>query len=190
LKQILWYRYIRIIPNLPNSSKCKYTEVEFIGQLVPTSGPSSCDLEVLVNTASGYAKGVKADAYSYSTSVTPFVSAISPPFGSAAGGTVITIDGTNLPEDMDDVIVTVDGVECAVSSTSATQIVCETGPKPDYTGIFGMTVASKKWGAARFETDPFIYMDKWSDRITWAGAIYRTYCFGCYCITSKCQELG
>lgn len=137
--------------------------------MVPTSGPSDCDVDVYVATSTGYVTATKESAYSYSTSLTPFIDSISPTFGTAAGGTTITLGGSNLPEDIDDVIVTIDGVECAVQATSVTEITCVAGPKPEVLDGFGMYVASKTNGAARIETDEFVYMDKWSDRITWAG---------------------
>ena len=62
-------------------------------------------------------------SYSYSTGSTPTVTSVSPSFG--LSGQTLTISGTNL--DGGAVSVTLDEVECAVTSSSSTQIQCTLG---------------------------------------------------------------
>lgn len=60
--------------------------------------------------------------------VLPRIDEISPAFGSLAGGQELTISGWGLTGQA---VVEVDGVPCAVQSSSATQIKCITGEKAE-----------------------------------------------------------
>jgi hypothetical protein len=58
-----------------------------------------------------------SNAVTYIHSSTSIITAISPAFGSSAGGDTITITGTNFGSS---VIVTIDGVNCPILSHSST----------------------------------------------------------------------
>lgn len=79
----------------------------------------------------------------YSARIYPHIDAISETVGSAAGGQELVISGGDYG-DATSVEVTVDDVPCKVKSTTATQIVCETGaktlgaPQPAYPGEHGL----------------------------------------------------
>lgn len=80
------------------------------------TGPAS----VVVTTASGNSSGL-----SFTYALPPSVSSISPVGGPVAGGTAVTISGTNLSGAID---VSVGGVTCAsITANSATQLSCTTG---------------------------------------------------------------
>jgi len=59
------------------------------------------------------------------------VKSISPRFGSVEGGTALTLTTTNLgTSTVADVSVKIDGVTCAITSLSSTEIKCTTGSRP------------------------------------------------------------
>ena len=65
----------------------------------------------------------------YSVRVLPTVSAVSADTGYAAGGQELTITGTSLDGDIENVQVYVDDVPCVVQSTDEYEIKCHTGSK-------------------------------------------------------------
>ena len=104
--------------------------------------------------------------------IEPVITAFDPPYGTAAGGTVVTmtgerLDGTGPPE------VVMDGVPCEVVEATSTRIACKTGPRPlvpTDTLTVGVVVRVPVRGYASVTADPFLYADKWSSTLTWGGA--------------------
>jgi hypothetical protein len=86
------WRYARIQSGQTN---CMFAEMQFVGVLVPTSGPKSCDVNVTAVSGDGTVVNTAtlSAAYSYSTTATPQVTSVDPTFGTAAGGTQLTISG-------------------------------------------------------------------------------------------------
>ena len=104
-------------------------------------------------------------AFDYSTALTPNITSISPEFGTSAGGTRVTIVGTEFGTVIADVSVLVDGVACVVSDVTATKVVCVTGAKPYISAnSFKMTIAKR--GLAINNSLAFIYMDRLASAIT------------------------
>jgi hypothetical protein len=62
--------------------------------------------------------------------MTPTLDSISPRYGSVYGGDYITFTGEGFSDNIDDITVLIDDIECVVSSASTTEIVCLTGDKP------------------------------------------------------------
>jgi hypothetical protein len=108
----------------------------------------------------------------YSLSVTPSVTSISPNNGSSLGGTLVTITGTNFAASAPGVTVTLNGIPCAVQTSSSTSITCITGARP-YGQIAPLSVAVNVLsnGAGLAIYDPryvyFRYLDRWSSPNTW-----------------------
>ncbi|KXZ47884.1 hypothetical protein GPECTOR_32g497 [Gonium pectorale] len=84
---------------------------------------------------------VQRSAYRTAADGTPYmfqtyaeVTAVSPSRGSLAGGTLVTISGRGFPtlslRQNDSVVVTIAGAPCRVVSSTYSQLVCETGPRP------------------------------------------------------------
>ncbi|KXZ47885.1 hypothetical protein GPECTOR_32g498 [Gonium pectorale] len=84
---------------------------------------------------------VQRSAYRTAADGTPYmfqtyaeVTAVSPSRGSLAGGTLVTISGRGFPTlslgRNDSVVVTIAGAPCRVVSSTYSQLVCETGPRP------------------------------------------------------------
>lgn len=89
------WSYIRI---LPGRSSCMLAEMQFVGLLVPITGPESCDVTVTAKGSDGTAlRSATLDTgYSYLAADTPSVASVLPTFGSIAGGTLLTITGVKL----------------------------------------------------------------------------------------------
>jgi hypothetical protein len=66
---------------------------------------------------------------SYSISLFPSVSAVSPQVGSVGGGTVVTITGTGFSTIPEELEIFVGGLPCVVISSSLNTIQCKTSPK-------------------------------------------------------------
>ena len=105
-------------------------------------------------------------AVSYSDSVTAVVNSISPAFGPSYGGTTITISGVGFGATN---VVTIDGIDCAVQSFDSTTIVCLTGVRmspPSEGNSFSIITDGN---VANINTEPYLYVDRWSDANTWGG---------------------
>lgn len=148
---------------------CIIPEVEFIGVTQPLAAPESCDITITVFSRSGNVTLHRADAYSYDSSITPVVTSVYPPYGTAAGGTSVAVLGWNLPASVKDAVVEIDGVPCAVISASPTGLTCVTGERPGIPDTTSFSVSSLSVGTAVLASGTFAYKDLWSSRITWAG---------------------
>lgn len=164
-------RYLRVRIRKSDNS-CIIPEVEFIGVTQPLTGPAFCDIAITASSWSGNVTIRQAGSYSYSEAVTPVVTSVSPQFGSASGGTVITVSGENLPESPKDAVVEVDGILCVTLSASSTELTCVTGERLSIPESTSFTVSSLSHGAAMTGANSYAYKDRWSSRVTWAGVIY------------------
>jgi hypothetical protein len=107
-----------------------------------------------------------ADKVEYRLDSTPTVSAINPPRGTTAGGTVLTITGTGFSSTADENTVVIDGVACVVSASTDTTITCTTGARPNFVKPT-LVVRSNNQNAATTLT--YWYIDLWSSPLTWGG---------------------
>jgi hypothetical protein len=89
------WRYARI---QSGRTSCMFAEMQFVGVLVPTSGPENCDVNVTAITEDGtMVRTAKLSAaYNYSAAHTPQVRSVEPNFGTAAGGTQLKVTGVQL----------------------------------------------------------------------------------------------
>ena len=95
---------------------------------------------------------------------------MTPVFGTARGGTLVTITGS-----MFDTVATrinINGYSCPIQSISSTEIVCETAPRQEIRPL-SFSVWSPGSGFASIEPTSsgvdlnFRYIDNWSDARTW-----------------------
>ncbi|XP_054766411.2 fibrocystin-L-like [Lytechinus pictus] len=103
---------------------------------------SSCDIQSIslseihcispANSAGTYDLVVTSDGvtydtedYVYSSSSTPTVTSITP--GSGETGSSITISGSAFSDVASDITITIDGVECSITSAASSQIECDLG---------------------------------------------------------------
>lgn len=146
------------------------------GSTRPADKP--CDVRVRVTAEPGAQQGVGIpalkegasalleDAYTYSSSLSAAVTAVAPSVGSTLGGDTLTLSGTF--DAAATYAVSIDGIECAVLSASATAITCVTGPRPDF--VVPLIVVSASDGRGDAVIDPaaeFLYIDRWSDERSW-----------------------
>jgi parallel beta-helix repeat protein len=154
-----------------NKEACQVAEVEFIGNVVENTSATSkaCAVEV---TLAGSAAESFADRVTYTDAATPVVSAISQRYGTYLGGDSLTITGTGFSTVTSEVHVTIDGIECSVTSATATSIQCTTGARPTVVED-GMTElrfsGSTPNGYAAMQDYQFSYANYWSDLETWGG---------------------
>ena len=89
------WRYARI---RTGRTSCLFSEVQFVGVLTPTTGPENCDATVTVtaDTDAVVSTASLSAGYSYSAAETPQIASVLPSYGTAAGGTLLTITGMQL----------------------------------------------------------------------------------------------
>jgi len=101
-------------------------------------------------------------------SLTSAIDSISPRFGKVTGGTEVTFTGTGFVTDSSLVTVTIDGINCPVSASTATTITCTTGDRP---GLIESSLKIYIDGQGLISTRGllFRYVSAWSDDTTWGG---------------------
>ena len=83
---------------------------------------------------------VSLNTVAYRGALTPLLEKISPRFGSVVGGEEVTFSGTGFVETTGDYEITIDGVDCVVSSATTTSVTCTTGPR---TGLVESSLSIK-----------------------------------------------
>ncbi len=124
-------------------------------QIVVTSPVGAAGtVDVTVTTANGTSATSSADQFTYTAAAQmPTVTAISPTSGSTAGGTIVTITGTNLAGAT---AVKFGNFAATIQSITATQIVV-TSPA-DATGTVDVTVTTANGTSATSSADLFAYL--------------------------------
>lgn len=95
---------------------------------------------------------------------TAIVTGVNPRYGDIFGGYTLTLTGTNLNAATPTVVI--DGVNCPVTSSTATTIVCTVGARnstPTISNTFVVQVGNSK----ALLQDTFYYVLKWSNPTTW-----------------------
>ncbi len=101
---------------------------------------------------------------------TPTVTKIDPQYGSPAGSTLVTLNGTGFGTDTSAISIIVDGVECVVQTATGTAITCLTGARPSIPSSTNFSVSVSQ-NRATLTCAPFTYAYRWSDPDTWGGDI-------------------
>jgi hypothetical protein len=158
-----WYSRFRY--RATGSNYCYLAEIQFLG--VSASASSTCEVSVAIADVTRVIGNVSYNDLSY----TPLLTSIQPTDGTALGGTLLSINGSNFlstsinepPE------VYISGVPCNVQSWTSVKITCITGPRsvedvlPTSLNIFipgrGYSISS--------DTTQFMYIDRWSDLTSW-----------------------
>jgi len=135
-------------------------------QLSPTY--TAVPVPVILATATSPA------SYSFDLSLTPTITGVSPSYGTALGGTLITISGTRLPTSLPASVV-VNGVPCAVQTvTDGSSLTCITGPRgpiqPSSFSVSSLGAGGSLAGKAVYNASlTFEYIDAWSAISTWGN---------------------
>ncbi|XP_078698697.1 fibrocystin-L-like isoform X2 [Branchiostoma floridae x Branchiostoma belcheri] len=125
------------------------------------SGTVVCDVAIVV----GKETRTLSNAFSYDSSLTPIIDSVSPALGGTAGGTTVTITGTNLRGIRS---VTIAGSDCVISGVpSETEVVCVTEAHSG--SVRAKLRAEGMDGIATQGNADFYYVDRWSSVYTWGG---------------------
>lgn len=121
----------------------------------------------------------------FAEDTTPFLTDISPQFGSILGGEIITFTGERF-SDTAPTSITIDGIECVVISQTTTELQCQLGEFLDYDlkvddpnvdndgcgyGSSIVVIDVDGMGYAANNGQCFFYVKKWSDPETWGDDI-------------------
>lgn len=107
------YRFYRFFGNATGS--CKVGEVAFRGVEVidnTSSSYSTCPIELIIN-GSQTPILLSSNAVTYTSTLTPFLQAITPRFGNVKGGELVTFSGTGFDSDFTKYTILIDGKVCA-----------------------------------------------------------------------------
>ncbi|XP_041477742.1 fibrocystin-L-like isoform X1 [Lytechinus variegatus] len=94
-------------------------------------------------------------SFEYSSDATPTLLSITPPEGSSADGTAISITGSMFSITPSENSVTINGVECAVWASTDTSITCDVGESP--AGEYEVRVQVLGLGYAEYENGPVTF---------------------------------
>jgi hypothetical protein len=161
-------RYVRFQHN--STSDCQLAEFEVSGVLYSGSTISLTSNSVNVTFTDGYHSVVWPNMVVYQSNATSVVNSIQPSTASPAGGTNITLTGTNFGSDPSVVSVVADGIPCIVQGINSTQINCTVGARPNLptASTFQVSIGGN---FASMTCSNFTYAFRWSDPLTWGGDI-------------------
>ncbi|XP_063041153.1 fibrocystin-L-like [Engraulis encrasicolus] len=135
---------------------------------VPPANGSDAEQACVVTVTNGKDSVNVSAGYTYKSSLTPVISAVSPRRGGTAGGTRLTITGSNFSTKRSEVSVTIAGSVCDVVSANMSHIVCVTNAQKQSQET-KVRVQIGDRGIAQMEHADFFYIDVWSSRFTWSG---------------------
>jgi len=156
------YRYIRFVHN--STSKCNLAEIQLYGIVYSTIAVNLTSQPADVIYNDGLNTKTFANAIVYQQANTPVVTSVSPRYGDVFGNYTLTLSGTNL--DVGTPVILIDGVSCAVTTTSATSIACTVGARattPSTVNNFTVNIGPN----VAILQDTFLYVLKWSNAKTW-----------------------
>jgi hypothetical protein len=103
---------------------------------------------------------------------TPKITSISPRLGTVEGGVTVTFTGTGFTTTVADHSVKIDGLNCPVSTATATAITCVTAKRVYPEGVspeFSLVLTVKDKGLVAKQGNAFDYVQLWSADSTWSG---------------------
>lgn len=163
----LQYRFYRFKGT--HADACRFGEIKFKGRETINNNDEdySCPVNVVIG---GEVQETYDDTVTYIGSTTPVLDSISPKYGTVAGGDEITFTGTGFTTTESDITVTIDGVDCEVTSSTSTTIVCTSGQR---VGVPDQTLEISIEGVGKVSTSGILYTYAryWSDPDTWGGGL-------------------
>ncbi|XP_075128051.1 fibrocystin-L-like [Leptodactylus fuscus] len=108
------------------------------------------------------------NSFTYMSAFTPVISDVTPKRGGTAGGTRLTITGSQFSSNISAITVTIAQSVCNIQTATSTQIVCITSAhSPSQRAK--VTVYIDGQGNAKMDNADFFYIDVWSSKYTWGG---------------------
>ena len=159
------FRYLKFSGGVRD---CSIAEIEVTGYKfadVPNINLTGHTCDASLSVAGADTAADLTQKVTYKESLTPKITGISPEMGTTAGGTTLTISGENFKSDSK---VTIDGIDCVVSSATDKSIECVTGSRPEFTDST-LEVYSATAGYAATNGIKYLYIDRWSSPNTWGG---------------------
>ncbi|KAM8966821.1 LOW QUALITY PROTEIN: fibrocystin-L [Pelodytes ibericus] len=136
-------------------------------ELPPQNGTNStklCDVQVL----NGIDSVQINSSFSYLSTLTPVINDVTPKRGGTAGGTRLTITGSQFSTNISSISVTVAQAACVIQSANSTHITCITGAQsPSQRTKVNVNIDGQ--GFAKTDNADFFYIDVWSSQYTWGG---------------------
>ncbi|XP_076961678.1 fibrocystin-L [Callospermophilus lateralis] len=121
-----------------------------------------------VSVVNGKDSSLSMTSFIYMTSLTPFITEISPGRGSTAGGTRLTVRGSGFSENTWDIHITIAEARCDVEFSNRTHIFCTTEAHTP-SGWAPVHVNIRDIGRAKLDNADFLYVDAWSSNYSWGG---------------------
>ena len=127
---------------------------------------NSCPIQLILNNTPAINL---TGTVTYTASLTPVLTSITPRFGNVRGGDVVTFSGINFSADPTTYSIVIDEQPCAVNSATSTSVTCTTAKRPGLyaTTTLDMTIAGM--GSIATQGLLFRYCSYWSDTTTWGG---------------------
>ncbi|XP_012578380.1 PREDICTED: fibrocystin-L [Condylura cristata] len=135
---------------------------------IPPNNGSGPEQACEVSVVNGKAASQSTTPFTYTLSLTPLITEISPRRGSTAGGTRLTVTGSGFSENMQDVSITIAETKCDVEYSNQTHIICMTGAHRS-SGRASAHVSIRSVGLAKQDNADFLYVDAWSSNFSWGG---------------------
>ncbi|XP_069115782.1 fibrocystin-L-like [Argopecten irradians] len=145
------------------------TPTEVVCKTPPVQGSDAVVSDVTLSLNS-VVKNI-TNAYTYRPNLTPTITGVTPNRGGTAGGTTVTINGTNFGTQQNFPCassVSIAGTECGIVSWSDTQIMCTSGAHIGSV-MSAVTVVPNCNGEAKQEAAEYHYVDVWSSKFSWGG---------------------
>ena len=120
------YRYYRFKNSVAGG--CKIGEVILNGWIVHSDNAATYAVNPQFEI-DGTSQAMTATV-TYSSSLTPTVTGVSPIQVSVLGGDEVTFTGTGFSNSINDIEIKIDGVACSVSAATTTSISCTAGTRP------------------------------------------------------------
>lgn len=155
------FRYIRF--RHTSQSQCNMAEIQLYGIVLSSQTPSLSSHASTVTYNDGFNSHSFSNSIQFTSTATPTVQSVVPPYGDIFGNYTINITGTNLG--FGTATVLIDSIPCIVVSNSSTSIICMVGARPNIPKTNTFTVTIGKSNA--IIVNDFLYVLRWSDSRTW-----------------------
>ncbi|KAG9339164.1 hypothetical protein JZ751_024022 [Albula glossodonta] len=135
---------------------------------VPSNNGTEAQLDCSVEVLQSNGTARILNAFSYKSLLTPVIMDVSPRRGGTAGGTRLTITGSNFSSNSSEIMVTIAGSLCSIDFANNTHIICITSAQPR-SQLTTVQVNIEHKGLANMDNADFFYIDVWSSKYTWSG---------------------
>jgi hypothetical protein len=159
------YAHYRMF-NQNNNGCDNIGEIKLIGQEVIDNSANSHGCSVKI-TRTDEETVTLSNPVIYVVSDTPYLTSISPRWGSVEGGTTVTFTGEHMSNNVADISIKIDNVVCAVQTASRTEVTCITGSRIGAWNEAPRLEMTVSGGNIVDQGHIFRYVSLWSSPSTW-----------------------